>query len=114
MDVDDNELLEMLSARMAEHQLRLKNVMGDGNCLFYAACDQKYGFWNKNLATRERQDVTSLIENNADFYSSFLNVDPSARDEVATSERDVDISSHGLLAKLITIVFLLRLTYICL
>jgi transcriptional regulator with XRE-family HTH domain len=67
-NVDDNSI--ELKKQLQDIGLTLKDIAGDGNCLFRAISDQLKGSPNYHLEIRER--ICDHIEENEELYQVFL------------------------------------------
>ncbi|KAG0266114.1 hypothetical protein DFQ27_000161 [Actinomortierella ambigua] len=67
---DDFYGMRELKHQLASLNLRLKDTLGDGNCLFRALADQYTGSDAEHY--RIRQDVCTYIEEHADHFKLFL------------------------------------------
>lgn len=82
--------LEQFNAQLRAQGMRVKDVAGDGNCMFRAICDQMQGDPN-NHATFRRQICDYMQANRDNFEPFFMGEDERVEsfDDYLTSMRRV-------------------------
>lgn len=67
-------------------QLKIKEIKGDGNCLFRALSDQLFG--NEQQYSDLRQQACQLIEENKDVYRFYIEDDVTIEDYIDDMRKD--------------------------
>ena len=72
--------------QLAQYGLRLKEMVGDGNCLFRSIADQLEG--NEKLHRKYRQEAVDYLEQNKEHYAPFIEDDETIDQYIADMSRD--------------------------
>ena len=72
--------------QLAQYGLRLKEVGGDGNCLFRAIADQLEG--NEKLHKKYRDQAVEILESNKEAYAPFIEDDETIDDYIKDMMKD--------------------------
>lgn len=72
--------------QLASFGLKLKEIGGDGNCLFRALSDQLYG--TEQQHAQLRHDAVEHIRVNAEFFKFYIEDDEPIADYLATMAKD--------------------------
>ena len=72
--------------QLASFGLRLKEMVGDGNCLFRAIADQLDG--NEKLHKKYREYAVQFLNDNKPMFAPFIEDDETIEEFIAEVEKD--------------------------
>ena len=75
-----------LNTQIAPLGLKIRDVPGDGNCLFRSAADQMYDSSSKHMAVRE--EALRFVDDNAEMFAPFVEDDESFEEYVTRMQQD--------------------------
>jgi hypothetical protein len=84
--------IRLVNAHVGPLGLKVRDVPGDGNCLFRAAADQLYETSAKHANVR--RDTVQYIEDHPDAFAPFVEDDESFGDYVSRMREDAEWGGH--------------------
>ena len=81
----DEDLIKFRE-QLRTYNLQLKEIDGDGNCLFRAIADQLWGDESEHV--KLRSDTANYIEENKEMYKFFIEDDENIDDYIAWIRRN--------------------------